>query len=430
MKYFFTLFVVTLFLGASAQNNCSYSGRYYDFVFDKIQSTVNIPYAEKPTSTGRMQTLVYDVYEPEGDTAAVRATVILVHGGGYIDLLDQHSPDILELADKLVKRGYVCISIEYREEQNPLSLLSEEKMMKAVSRSLEDIHDAICQLMGEVNDGNPYRIDTSRVVSCGVSAGAVSLLHGAFLDSINTLPGQYPQWVYDVIGDDAQEILNDRYCGGKLRGIVNISGALLKADWVANDTSVALFNIHGYQDPIVPFKRDHPFHLPSLPLLEGSYYIHQKALSLGMKSYAHYYNRGHVPFIDIELEDLFSGKPFDIIFDDWILLQTHNDIRDFYYRLLNNCINDVATPIKNKLTSVLDIYPNPVSDQLYIKMPSTLHTSNAIANFYSLNGENVLSVSLQNTNVISVRQQLPNGVYMVQILGDDQINYMARVVVQ
>ena len=105
MKYFFTLFVVTLFLGASAQNNCSYSGRYYDFVFDKIQSTVNIPYAEKPTSTGRMQTLVYDVYEPEGDTAAVRATVILVHGGGYIDLLDQHSPDILELADKLVKRG-------------------------------------------------------------------------------------------------------------------------------------------------------------------------------------------------------------------------------------------------------------------------------------------------------------------------------------
>ncbi len=430
MRKAFTFLLFVLSTYGYSQQVCSYSGRYYDLVFDKIKSTVNIPYAEKPTSTGRMQTLVYDVYEPEGDTAAIRAAVIMVHGGGYIDLLDQHSPDILELSDKLVKRGYVCISIEYREEQNPLSLLSEEKMMKAVSRSLEDIHDAICQLMNEINNGNPFRIDTARVVSCGVSAGAVSLLHGAFLDSINTLPGQYPQWVYEVIGEDAQQILDDRYCGGKLKGIVNISGALLDADWVANDTTVALLNIHGIQDDIVPYKKDYPFHIPTLPKLEGSYYIHNKALELGMKSYAQIYNRNHVPFIDIELEDLFSGVPFDFIFDDWILKQTHEGIRDFYYRLLNNCVNDVATPVKNTLTAPLSIYPNPASDLLYIKMPPIKNINSAVANFYSLSGENILSVSLLNTNAIKIKEVLPKGIYLVQILGDDNMAYIARVTVQ
>jgi hypothetical protein len=430
MRNTFIIMLLVLSNYIYSQQVCSYSGRYYDLVFDKIKSTINIPYAEKPTSTGKIQQLVYDIYEPEGDTAALRAAVIMVHGGGYIDLLNQHSPDILELADKLVKRGYVCISVEYREEQNPLSLLSEEKMMKAVSRSLEDIHDAICQLMTEINDGNPYRIDTSRVVSCGVSAGAVSLLHGAFLDSINTLPGQYPRWVYEVIGEDAQQILDDRYCGGKLKGIVNISGALLEADWIANDTSMALLNIHGIQDDIVPYKKDYPFHIPTLPKLEGSYYIHEKALELGMKSYAQIYNRNHVPFIDIELEDLFSGVPFDFIFDDWILKQTHEGIRDFYYRLLNNCVNDVATPVKNNLTAPLSVFPNPASDILYIKMPPVKNSNHAIANFYTLSGEKVLSVSLQHTNTIQIKEVLPKGIYLVQILGDDNMVYIARVTVQ
>jgi hypothetical protein len=73
--------------------------------------------------------------------------VVLAHGGGYIDLLDQKSPDIVELAVDMVLRGYVVISLEYREEANPFSLLSEENMVKAVGRSLIDIRDATCSIM-------------------------------------------------------------------------------------------------------------------------------------------------------------------------------------------------------------------------------------------------------------------------------------------
>ena len=84
--------------------------------------------------------------------------MVLAHGGGYIDLLDQKSPDIVELAIDLVKRGYVVISLEYREEANPFVLLSEESMIKAVGRSLIDIRDATCSIMDTtINFGNPYK---------------------------------------------------------------------------------------------------------------------------------------------------------------------------------------------------------------------------------------------------------------------------------
>lgn len=430
MKRFLSVCCIILSISLQAQQPCDYSGRYYDFIFDKITRHANILYATKPTSLGVMDELYYDVYEPEGDTAAIRSAIIMVHGGAYLELLDQRSPDILKFTDEMVRRGYVVVSIDYRQEKNFNALLSDEKMIKAVARSLVDIHDAVCHIMNDIKNGNPYRMDTNNVVACGVSAGAISLLHGAFMDSISDLPGIYPQWIYEVIGPEAQSILDDRYCGGKLKGLVNISGALLNSDWVANDTSLALFNIHGFQNPIVPFKKGYPLQIPSLPQLEGSYYIHQKALALGMKSYSHYYNKGHAPIFDVDLNDIFSGNLIDILFNDWILKQTQEDMRDFYYKILNHCSNDVSTPLYSNENIPLSLFPNPTSDRLYINMPSSLFSQNVIVNFFTLTGENILQVPLQNSKAIDVRQQLSPGMYIVQILGEDENNYVGKITIQ
>lgn len=429
----YVLFISILFHlnFASAQQYCTYSGRYYEPIFSKAIGTLDIEYAKKMTSAGRMQTLVYDIYEPENDEESLRPLVIMVHGGGYIDFIDQKSPDIIALSENLVKMGYVVASIEYREESNPLSLLSEEKMMKAVSRSLEDLRDAICQMIGEVRTTNAFRIDTNKVIACGVSAGAVSLLHGAFMDSIATLPGDYPKWVEEVVGEDAQTLLDNRYCGGKLLGIINISGALLNADWVANDTALALLNIHGTNDPIVPFKKAFPFGLKSLPRLEGSYYIHQKAVELGMNSVAHFYpKRGHVPFLGWDLDDLFSENPIGFIFLDKILDSTQNDIRDFCYKLINQCSNDVSTGIRNNTTHQLQIYPNPAKDKIFIEFPQQLLAEGTIINIFDHTGQIVLTSTIFPNKSIDIQRILNKGYYVIQFLGEDGTMYTSRFVKQ
>jgi len=128
------LFIFTLTLKSNA-DDCT-NGRYLNPVFTRVDVTKNIVYARKKQSDGQYIDLKYDIYQPNGDTLAERPVMLLIHGGAYLKLLDQNSPDIVLLSEYFAKRGYVCVSIDYRQETNLLGLLSEETMVKAVSRAL------------------------------------------------------------------------------------------------------------------------------------------------------------------------------------------------------------------------------------------------------------------------------------------------------
>jgi len=120
MKKYLSAILLLLFLVANTNASDCNNGRYKRQLFPQVKRTNNIIYATKRQSDGAMIDLKYDVYEPMNDTASNRAVMLLIHGGAYLKLLDQNSPDIVLMSTYFAQHGYVAISIDYRQEPNLL----------------------------------------------------------------------------------------------------------------------------------------------------------------------------------------------------------------------------------------------------------------------------------------------------------------------
>jgi len=415
------LYTILLLLGSfilpAAATDC-YNGRYKNKVFTDYNRIDNIIYARKQTSDGRWQNLGYDVYLPKHDTATHRPAIVLAHGGGYIDLLDQKSPDIVELAIDLVSRGYVVFSLEYREEANPLALLSEESMVKAVGRSLIDIRDATCSIMDTtLGHENPFGVDYSKVIVGGVSAGSVSFLHALFLDSLNWMPLQYQQWILQI-EPNTQALLDNRYCGANVIGMINISGALIDTAWIKpNRIYPPMLSQHGTADPIVPYGYDRPFHLSTLPMLMGSSLIDKRYKNLGLRSeFESWLNYSHVPFIGgLNIDALFGRNPLALIFNPYVLDSTKRHIANFCYSLID--CNARTTGIKENLVSEnLAIFPNPSNGSFTIQLPKEINTQKWNMVLYDFTGKEIQMKEFPGTAAqTSVNEALATGIYFMKL---------------
>jgi len=426
-QLFIFLFALLCLLPESGQGRDCDGLRYKEKIFPQIELINEVVYARKQTSSGQWQNLAYDVYLPIGDEATDRPAVMLAHGGGYIDFIDQKSPDIVKMAKDLAKRGYVVFSVEYREESNPLSLFSEENMVKAVGRALIDIRDATCSLMDTtLNHGNPYGVDPETVIIGGVSAGAVSFLHAVYLDSLSWLPQHYQDWILEV-EPNTQALLDDRYCGANVVGLVSISGALLDTSWMQAsrvEDYPAMYHVHGTADPIVPYEIDHPFGLTTLPQLMGSSPIHARAQSLGIRSEIDvHHDAGHVPIFGINLEGLFSEDPIDLIFNQGILGATLRHTAEFCYSLLG-CESDGIILSQNDATqATLNTWPNPSAGDFKISLPAEYLQHNSYIEIINTVGQSVYhrEISPMETTVI-VDQDLQPGMYHIVLnVGDSNI---------
>lgn len=416
-KVLYTILFVSSFFIQGKATDC-FNGRYKNKVFTDYTLINNVIYARKQTSDGRWQNLGYDVYQPKNDTARSRPVVVLAHGGGYIDLLDQKSPDIVELAIDLVLRGYVVISLEYREEANPLVLLSEESIVKAVGRSLIDIRDATCSIMDTtINFGNPYKVDYTKVIVGGVSAGSVSFLHALFLDSLSWMPPKYQQWILQI-EPNTQALLDNRYCGANVIGMINISGALLDTAWIKpNRNYPPMFSQHGTADPIVPYNYDHPFHLPTLPYLMGSFLIDKRYKNLGLRSeFDSWLNYSHVPFIGgFNLDALFGRNPLALIFNPYVLDSTKRHIAHFCYSLID-CDARTTGIKENIVSSDISVFPNPSQGNFTIQLPKEANAAKWHLSIYDMEGKEIQANEYAgNTSFISLNDKLSPGQYFIKL---------------
>ncbi len=417
-KVLYTLLFISFIYFPANATDC-YDGRYKNKVFSDFTLVNNVIYAHKQRSDGMWQNLGYDVYLPKNDTATNRPVVVLAHGGGYIDLLDQKSPDIVELAIDLVLRGYVVFSLEYREEGNPLSLLSEENMVKAVGRSLIDIRDATCSIMDTtIRHGNPYGVDYNKVIVGGVSAGAVSFLHAIFLDSLSWMPPQYQQWILQV-EPNSQALLDNRYCGANVLGMIGISGAIMDTSWIKpNREYPALLLQHGTSDPIVPYNYDRPFHLPMLPYMMGSYLVDKRYQNLGQRCELEtWVGYSHVPFLgnDLNLAALFTRNPLALIFNRVVLDSTKRHVAHFCYSLID--CNERTTGItENIMSTTIGVFPNPSNGNFSIKVPKATNAGKWNLSVVDIAGkEQYLSSYPGNSDVIQLDKKLGAGVYFLKL---------------
>ena len=228
--------------------------RYRDAIFSGVTKTADVTYGSAQNIAGQTVTLKLDVYQPTGDTKTGRPAIVWVHGGSFSSGT-KTSPELVDEATDLGKKGYVSFSISYRLEPGGCSAgAPTSNCVVAIQHAMEDAQNAVRFVKA---NAATYGIDANRVAIGGTSAGAITAMNVAYKT------GETPD--------------------AGVRAGVSLSGANLLGAYDVNDAPTLLF--HGTADPLVPYQ----------------WAVNTKTGAEGVKNYAWlttWQNEGHVPYVE------------------------------------------------------------------------------------------------------------------------------------
>lgn len=311
MKYinlFFCL-IVGLSFTAEAQNN-----RYLDEVFDNVTVTKDITYATNIsilTGAPAPIDLKMDIYEPVGDDTDKRPMIIMFHSGNFLPFPVNQSTSgtkedstVVGLARRLAKMGYVVASATNRMGWLPTAPEQPRRvntLINAAYRGVQDARSAIRFTRKTIEaDGNPYKIDTERIILWGVGTGGYITLNTTVLDSYQKtlIPkfietdeeGNPVPMVLEALSGDPFALVatplnlpNHTEYSSDFNLCVNVGGAMGDVAWM-DQGHVPMISYHVPSDPFAPYTEGLVI-VPGLNLpvvnVNGSYAIQETANQLG-----------------------------------------------------------------------------------------------------------------------------------------------------
>ena len=348
MKKLYTLlaFIGLSYFQVHSQFDCN-GGRYYQDVFPTYTLTSDVTYGEALNVSGDLQSLELDVYQPEGDTLSQRPLLILAHGGSFV-FGSKTGLDVVSLCNKFVKLGYVVASIEYRLGFGGLPNVSSAT--QAVYRGTSDMKAAIRFFRKNFSEGNTYRINPDYIFTGGVSAGAFTALHAAYIDQESEIPAEVDPIEFGGVEGNS----GNPGFPSNTRAVVNLCGAIGDTSWI-NTGDVPNISMHGTLDATVPYGTDliSVFGI-GLLTVDGSASIAQRMNNLEIEhEFISWQGADHVPFVsNANYQD--SVYQFVVPF-----------LADFL-----GCDPTDISAVESSLT--LDLFPNPTNGTLFYKSNITL----------------------------------------------------------
>lgn len=213
-------------------------------------TTHEVIYSEAPNFAGDTVQLraFLEVPPPTGES---RPLLILVHGGGF-EIGTAHQAFMRHIAHYFSTRGYVTARISYR-----LGLPKNWQAwdwFAANIRAIQDLRTFIRYIKYTVAHGNPYGIDTTRIIALGWSAGAFTVLQAAFLETPEEL-AMVPQADTTQLAE-LGGLHGTAYPGHSSHfwAAVSLSGAVYNLSWI-NPTKIKhLVTVHPMYDSIVYYR--------------------------------------------------------------------------------------------------------------------------------------------------------------------------------
>jgi hypothetical protein len=307
MKRIFTLTIFTfIVLGLNAQT------RYVDEIFTDVNVESDILYANNVgviTGAAVPEDLYLDVYTPAGDTETNRPLIKVFHTGNFLPPLVngqinglRTDPYVVDMIERLVRRGYVVASVSYRLGWNPISPdqdVRTETLIQAAYRGVQDSHAATRFFRKSIDEGNPYGISGDAIVNWGVGTGGYLTLGAATIDEhqdvvlpkfINSMQQiMVPESLFgDPFGINQAgiNIPNHPTYSSDINLTVNMGGALGDTTWIdADDTPIISFAVP--TDPFAPYETGFlivPTTGDLVVEVSGSYDTQRKATELGINS--------------------------------------------------------------------------------------------------------------------------------------------------
>ncbi|NBW30864.1 MAG: T9SS C-terminal target domain-containing protein [Flavobacteriales bacterium] len=292
-------YVDEVFTNFTQQNNVLYSQNY-----SVIAASQGIPYVPTGASP-QVPALVFDLYEPAGDTVAERPLIIMLHTGTFLPIIYNGNPTGMRndvattnICKSYAKRGYVVANLEYRLGWNPTAATQADRaasLMKAVYRAIQDTKSAVRFFRKDYANGNQYGIDTSRIILCGQGSGGWIALGYATVDKLAEI--QLPKFLdanaiplidtavigdWDGIGGIYNMESNLGY-SNDIHMVCSMGGGMGDLSWLkAGD--VPMCAVHCPTDPVATYTTG-DVSIASIGLvttdISGSYDVMKKANLLG-----------------------------------------------------------------------------------------------------------------------------------------------------
>ncbi|MCS6935141.1 MAG: T9SS type A sorting domain-containing protein [Chitinophagales bacterium] len=286
-----TLVLSIVLSGAAGAQSCA-DCRYLSPVFDSVKVSTEY-FARGVKANGDTLDMYMDIYEPAGDTAVNRPVMIFAFGGGFVQgsRTDWY---VVEVCRHFARTGYVAVSIDYRTGITTSEIISLQ-FMRIFFRPMQEMRAAVQHLKWSyAEDGNPYRIDTSRIIIGGASAGAITALMTAYCDKPGEIDDMGNISALDALGGFYSTSGFHQHYNWQVAGVVNVSGALVKANWI-EPGDVPVISAHGDADNVVPYKEGAFAGLSIFGFnLQGSYIVDTVARNRGVCSYLYTMEgRGH-----------------------------------------------------------------------------------------------------------------------------------------
>lgn len=247
--------------------------RYKDKIFSKATVLPNVKYGSAVATSGIGESLLLDLYAPDGDDLKERPLIVWVHGGSFA-FGSKEDADVQFLCSEFAKRGYVTATINYRLNPQILFSMTKPSFSKAIVQAVQDAKASVRFLRAHKTD---YGIDDSRIALGGTSAGGVTALHYAYCGPAEIASIVDTATVGGVEGNSGTPGVSS-----SINAIVNCWGAIGDTAWLTGET-MPVISFHGTKDPIVPYDAGFAFGNPQLPLF-GSSAVNRVALRNGMTS--------------------------------------------------------------------------------------------------------------------------------------------------
>ena len=293
--------------------------RYMEEVFSGVRVTRDITYASNASINlfsdslhAYLDPLKLDLYEPANDTAAVRALILYFHSGNFLPypygesvVGTKRDSSAVEWCTKLARCGYVVASVDYRIGWNPGATTPTGRRIGIINAAYRGVQDARSCIRffrkTALTDGNPYKIDESRIALFGDDTGGYISTHASALSDYDEILSETQLYFSDGItirpmislslnGDlegtsygintPAVEALGfppgDTLCypnhvgySSSFNVAINLAGAVVDTTWI-NIGEPPILSIHTPYDFTTPYECDSIVKIRTGPVIEVS----------------------------------------------------------------------------------------------------------------------------------------------------------------
>jgi len=404
-KIIFTLsLLIGMIYSAFAQNHPTCDGsRYVSEVFTSVDTTQSVLFGNNTTFGGVNQDLFMDVYEPQGDAAAMRPAIVLAFGGSFIG---GEREDLDELCRFYAKRGFVAVTIDYRLYDGPLFPFPDSAdITDVVIKAVGDVKASIRFLREDAATTNTYKIDPDMIFAGGISAGAIATAHAAYLDSTDNIAANEMTAIMNNGGYEGNSSTNAGLYSSEVQGVVSFSGALRDAAYIGVN-SVPLFSVHDDMDGVVPYNGGNAqvFGVPII-YVEGSGLLAPQATNVGVANFLITIpsSNGHVSYFG----------PNAAQWKDSVSTTSASFVHDEVICPLISSVGALPTEFV-----AADFYPNPADIDMVVAF-ETLPSAYTIV-LYDNMGREVFQENEINTNrYVLTNENFATGVYFVNIRFED-----------